>query len=156
MIYIKNNNLKEGVYILSRALYLIVEIIAKIHTYLISLNDNFEYKFTDKELHFLIIGLLGMIMICIIHPIFKWLVKHNKTLIISWFYVLTVIIGLTFAIEIGQKISKTGAMEFADIVFGVFGYLIMFIIFIIIKEIVNFIIKITKKIIEKEQMDIDD
>jgi len=91
-----------------------------------------------------------MFMICFIHPIFKWLVKHNKTLIISWFYVLTVIIGLTFAIEIGQKITKTGAMEFADIVFGIFGYLIMFTIFIIIKWIIKGIIKIIKKITKKE------
>lgn len=59
---------------MSRFLYAIVEIIAKIHNYLLKLNDSFEYNFSDKELHFLIIGALGMAMIFVVHPVFKWLV----------------------------------------------------------------------------------
>ena len=129
---------------MSKFLYKIVEIIAEIHSYLISLNDSFEYTFTDKELHFLIIGLLGMGMLFIVYPIFKALSK-NHVMIIAWIYVITVIIGLTFSIEIGQKITNTGHMEFADIVFGIFGFLVMFFIFCIIRAIFKFIIKLFKK-----------
>ena len=121
---------------MSRFLYWIVELIAKVHNYLISLNDNFEYTFTDKELHFFIIGFLGMGMLFIIYPIFKALSK-NHVMVIAWIYVMTVIVGLTFAIEIGQKITNTGSMEFADIVFGIFGFLIMFIIFSVFRFIFN-------------------
>ena len=46
-----------------RFLYWIVEQIAKVHTYLLSLNDSFEYVFSDKELHFIVIGIIGMLMI---------------------------------------------------------------------------------------------
>ena len=36
----------------------------------------------------------------------------------------TLIIVITFAIEIGQKVTNTGNMEFADIVFGVVGFIV--------------------------------
>ena len=110
-------------------LYLIVELIAKIHNKLLSSNDAFEYDFTDKELHFLVIGALGMIMIFVVYPVFKWLARNNHVMVISWIYVFTLIIVITFAIEIGQKVSNTGAMEFADIMFGLVGFLVMFAIF---------------------------
>ena len=110
-------------------LYLIVELIAKIHNKLLSLNDAFEYDFTDKELHFLVIGALGMVMIFVVYPVFKWLARNNHVMVISWIYVFTLIIVITFAIEIGQKVSNTGAMEFADIMFGLVGFLVMFAIF---------------------------
>ena len=89
---------------MSRFLYWIVERIAEVHSWLLKLNDAYEYNFSDKELHFLIIGALGMAMIFVIHPIFKWLVKHNHIMVISWFYVFTLIIVITFAIEIGQRV----------------------------------------------------
>lgn len=110
-------------------LYFIVELIAKIHNKLLSLNDAFEYDFTDKELHFLVIGALGMVMIFVVYPVFKWLARNNHVMVISWIYVFTLIIVITFAIEIGQKVSNTGAMEFADIMFGLVGFLVMFAIF---------------------------
>ena len=37
-------------------LYGIVELLAKIHSYLLRFNDAYEYNFSDKELHFLVIG----------------------------------------------------------------------------------------------------
>lgn len=41
--------------------------------------------------------------------------------LIAFIYVFTVIVVITFAIEIGQKISDSGTMDFADIVFGIAG-----------------------------------
>lgn len=114
---------------MTRLLYFIVEIIAKIHNYILRLNDAYEYDFSDKELHFLVIGLLGMGMIFVVYPVFKWLAKRGHIMTISWIYVFTLVIVITFAIEIGQKVSNTGNMEFADIMFGVVGFLTMFVIF---------------------------
>lgn len=116
-------------------LYWIVECIAKIHGYILRLNDAYEYNFTDKELHFLVIGLMGMGFIFIIYPIFKWLAKHDHVMVIAWIYVFTLIIVITFAIEIGQKVTNTGNMEFADIMMGVIGFVVMFFIFAIIREV---------------------
>ena len=127
-------------------LYAIVEYIAKAHNTILSLNDAYEYNLTDKQLHFLVIGIIGMLMVFVIHPVFTWFAKHNHILVITWIYVFTMIIVLTFAIEIGQKVSHTGAMDFADIVFGVLGFVLMFGIFAAIRMIILCIVKlITKK-----------
>jgi hypothetical protein len=123
-------------------LYGIVEWIAKVHTYLLGLNDAYEYNFTDKQLHFLVIGILGMLMIFVVHPIFHWLAKHNHVMVISWIYVFTMILVITFAIEIGQKITGTGTMEFADIVFGVVGFMAMFLVFALLRGIIHGIVSL--------------
>lgn len=125
-------------------LYLIVEFIAKIHNKILSINDSYENVLDDKQLHFIVIGIIGMLMLFIIYPLFKWLSK-NHVLVIVWIYVFTVIIVITFAIEIGQKVTGTGNMEFADIVSGLLGFMFMFIIFAVIRWLIHMIIDLFKK-----------
>ena len=120
-------------------LYWIVEWIAKIHIHILRLNEAYEYNFTDKELHFLVIGMMGMGFIFVVYPVFKWLAKHDHVMVIAWIYVLTLIIVITFAIEIGQKVTGTGNMEFADIVMGVFGFIVMFLVFSVVRGIYKLI-----------------
>ena len=132
-------------------LYKIVEWIAEIHSYLMRINDNYEYHFSDKELHFIVIGLLGMLFIFIVYPVFKWLAKHNHVMVIAWIYVFTLILVITFAIEIGQKVTNTGAMEFADIVFGIVGFIVMFFIFSVVREIYHLIGKLIKYLQQKNK-----
>ena len=132
-------------------LYWIVEWIAKIHSHILRLNDAYEYNFTDKELHFLVIGMMGMGFIFVVYPVFKWLAKHEHVMVIAWIYVLTLIIVITFAIEIGQKVTNTGNMEFADIMFGVIGFIVMFFIFCVIREIYKAICRLISGSLEKKQ-----
>lgn len=129
---------------MSRYLYRVVEWIAIIHNYILKINDRFEYNFSDKELHFLVIGALGMAMIFVIYPLFNWLAKKNRILMIAWVYVFTVILVITFAIEIGQKLTGTGSMEFADIVFGVVGFIFMFFLFVMLRLIIKLIRKLVR------------
>lgn len=121
-------------------LYAIVGFIAKIHSKLLQLNDAYEYNFSDKELHFIVIGVLGMGILFVVYPVFKWLAKKNFIMLISWIYAFTLIVVITFAIEIGQKITKTGLMEFSDIAFGCVGFLVMFIIFAFVRMIWHLLI----------------
>lgn len=136
---------------MGRFLYIVVEMIAKVHEYLISLNDNYEYAFSDKELHFIVIGILGMAMIFVVYPLFKALSKKH-IMVIAWIYVFTLIIVITFAIEIGQKITGTGSMEFADIAFGVVGFLAMFVVFIVIRGIYHLILQLITNSEKKKDM----
>lgn len=96
--------------------------VTRIHNYILTLNDSFEYSFSDKELHFLVIGAIGLALILLVYPVFKLLATHNRVLAISWIYVLTVLVVLTFAIEIGQSITGTGTMEFGDVAAGMGGF----------------------------------
>lgn len=63
-------------YTIHSIINLFIRITYKIHTYLLSLNDNIEQSLTDKQLHFLVIGILGVVMIVIIGPIFRYLAKN--------------------------------------------------------------------------------
>lgn len=130
---------------MEKLLYWVVGQVARVHNYLLQLNDAYEYNFSDKELHFLIIGAMGMVMIFVVHPIFKWLVKHGYIMMISWIYVFTLIIVITFAIEIGQRVTHTGVMEFNDIVFGVFGFISMFLLFSVVRGIYHLVLRLINR-----------
>ena len=132
-------------------LYAGVELIYRIHQKIMLLNNDYEANFTDKELHFLVIGLLGLGMIFVIYPLFKLLAKHNHEMVIAWIYVTTVIVVITFAIEIGQKITGTGNMEFADIMYGVVGFFAMFAAFCVLRGIYHGILRLIRYIKEKDK-----
>ena len=125
-------------------LYLGVGIVAQIHNKIMQWNNAFEVNFTDKEMNFLVIGLLGMAMIFVVYPLFKYLAKRNHEMVIAWIYVFTVIVVITFAIEIGQKITNTGNMEFADIMFGLVGFIAMFLVFLAVRGVYHLILKLIK------------
>ncbi len=126
-------------------LYLAVEWMARIHDKLLTLNDGLDIPLSDKQLHFLVIGLLGMGLFFVIHPIFKALIRHGHEIAVSWIYVFTLILVITFGIEIGQRLSRTGSMEFADMVFGVGGFLTMFAVFALLRAIVMGIAKLLRR-----------
>ena len=111
---------------LKKLLYLIVNWIAMIHDMISKMNNRFEGILSDKQLHFLVIGLLGMLLVLLIHPLFRFLVSRNRVMVITCLYVFTLILMITFAVEIGQLFTNTGSMEFADIVFGIGGFITMF------------------------------
>lgn len=62
---------------MTNLLYFLVEIITKVHNFILKINDSYEYTFTDKELHFLVIGFLGIALILLIYPLFKSLAKKR-------------------------------------------------------------------------------
>lgn len=122
-------------------LYLFVRLVSKAHDKIMQLNNAFEANLSDKDLHFLVIGLLGMGMIFLIYPLFAYLARKGHVMTISWIYVFTLIVVISFAIEIGQKVTGTGSMEFADIMYGLVGFLTMFGIFCLLRMLVRQILR---------------
>lgn len=114
------------------ALKLIANIMNYFHDYLVLLSRFLGLNLNDKQLHFLVIGLLGIVLFIIVHKLFKYLVRYSITTI-SFIYTFTVLVVLVFAIEIGQKITGGGKMEFQDIVEGLWGFLVAFVIYLGIK-----------------------
>ena len=100
-------------------------IMAQVHQSIMRLNDGFELSFGDKDLHFIVMALLAMALFFAVHAVFARLAKWSVTAI-SFIYVFTVMTVLGFAIEIGQKITGTGEMDFADVVAGLYGVLAFF------------------------------
>ena len=110
-------------------------VVAQIHESLMHLNDNFELYFGDKDMHFIVMAVLGMILFFMVHFVFKRLAKWSITAI-SFIYVFTVMTVLGFAIEIGQKITGTGDMDFRDVVVGLYGVLAFFAVYTVYRLIV--------------------
>lgn len=124
--------------------------VAGIHDQIMNINNSGGYYFDDKQLHFLVIGMLGMLMIFVTYPVFKLLAETGHTMVISWLYTFTLILGITFAIEIGQWFSGTGQMETEDIASGVAGFLVMFFIFAVIRAIFQAIVGLFRRDEKKE------
>ena len=107
--------------------------IANIHDLILHLNDRFAINLSDKDLHFLIFGALGLMLLALVYPMFRWLHRKNRVLTTAWVYAFTLIVILCFAIEFGQHISGTGAMELADVIAGVGGFLAATIALIVLR-----------------------
>lgn len=105
-------------------LYVMVDWVAKVHDGFLALSKSQGARFTDKQLHFIVIGVLGLFIYFVVHAVFKRLATKSVASI-SWIYTLTLIGVITFAIEIGQHVTNTGAMEAMDIVRGIEGVLVM-------------------------------
>ena len=110
-------------------------VVAQIHESLMHLNDNFELYFGDKDMHFIVMAVLGMILFFMVPFVFKRLAKWSITAI-SFIYVFTVMTVLGLAIEIGQKITGTGDMDFRDVVAGLYGVLAFFAVYTVYRLIV--------------------
>ena len=98
-------------------LYFVVDLVAKVHDYLLHINDSFELYFSDKQLHFLVMGAAGFFLFLVV----RWLFSKLRPNAVAWVYTLTVMGTLAFAIEIGQAITNTGNMEMADVAMGMWG-----------------------------------
>ena len=97
--------------------------IANVHDLILHLNDRFAINLSDKDLHFLIFGAFGLMLLTVVYPLFRYLHRKNRVLTTAWVYAFTLIVILCFAIEFGQHFSGTGAMELGDVIAGVGGFL---------------------------------
>ena len=117
-------------------------LMTQVHDTLMHLNDSFELALTDKTLHFIIMALLGMFLFFVVHFLFKRLARFSITAI-SFIYVFTVMTVLGFAIEIGQRITGTGSMDFADVVAGLYGVLAFFGVYTVWRLLVLIFFRLT-------------
>ncbi len=114
---------------MSSVLKFITSIMNYFHDKLVLLSRHLGLHLDDKQLHFLVIGLLGIVLFLFVHKLFKYLIRYSLTAI-SFMYTFTVLVVLVFAIELGQKLTGRGSMEFQDIVEGLWGFMIAFAIYL--------------------------
>jgi hypothetical protein len=120
------------------AIELIVEIVNIFHDIIMELTKALGLELTDKDLHFWVIGIIGIFTFGLTHIFIKFISKWSITAI-SFFYTFTILIVFVFAIEIQQKITGRGNMEFADAMVGLYGFILFFLVFLVIKFIFNII-----------------
>ena len=110
-------------------------LMAQVHSALMRINDGFELQLGDKDWHFIVMAVIGMLLFFMVHFVFKRLAAWSITAI-SFIYVFTVMTVFGFAIEIGQRITGTGEMDFADVVAGLYGVLAFFGVYSVYRFIV--------------------
>lgn len=122
----------------------VAEIMNTIHDVLV---DIFGVHMTDKELHFWVIGIIGMVSFFVVYVFFKFIDKLKWSVtIFSFIYTFTGMVVLVFAIEIQQAITNRGNMEFQDAVAGLWGFILLFIVYAVISLAIYGIGKLIQKL----------
>lgn len=115
-----------------------------LHDLLLAISKALGLGLSDKDLHFWVIGALGLFIFIFSDYIFRFLAKWSISAI-SFLFTLTFVTVFVFAVEIEQAITGRGNMEFADITMGLYGFLIFTAIYLIIKALLRFLQRKTKK-----------
>lgn len=113
---------------------LITEMVNQIHDVIMLMSENAGLNLSDKDLHLWVFGIIGITSFFVVHLVFKLLAQYSVTAI-SFIYTFTVMLVLVFAIEIQQKITGRGQMEFDDAVVSLWGFILFFAFFLVIKGI---------------------
>ena len=110
------------------------------------LNQIFGMSMSDKDLHFWVFGIMGIILFLVVYIIFKIIEKWKfSATILSFIFTFTMMTVLVFAIEIQQAITNRGNMEFADAAMGLWGFVVFFALYAIIVGIIYSIYSRAKK-----------
>ena len=125
--------------VFSKIISKIITVVTYLHTEILGLNDSYELYLSDKELHFYVVAIFGFILLVVLFPLFNFLVKRKKTLYITWIYVFTFLLAFTLLIEVGQKLSGTGDMDYMDTIAGLVGFLLVSLIVFILRWLFMFI-----------------
>ena len=125
--------------VFSKIISKIITVVTYLHTEILGLNYSYELYLSDKELHFYVVAIFGFILLVVLFPLFNFLVKRKKTLYITWIYVFTFLLAFTLLIEVGQKLSGTGDMDYMDTVAGLVGFLLVSLIVFILRWLFMFI-----------------
>ncbi|MEK4946942.1 hypothetical protein [Carnobacterium sp. FSL W8-0810] len=138
---------------------ILAAIVNEIHD---TLNQLFGMNMSDKDLHFWVMGIIGIIFFIGVYILFKIVGKWKfSTTILSFIYTFTMMTVLVFAIEIQQAITNRGNMEFADAAVGLWGFIVFFAVYVVVVGVIYTIYshirkkkikKVSKKSVEEQAL----
>ncbi|CEG29102.1 hypothetical protein [Bacillus sp. B-jedd] len=123
---------------------LLADIVNTLHDAINAFTQQAGWNMSDKDLHLWVFGIIGILTFFAVHLVFKVLAQYSLTAI-SFIYTFTVILVIVFAIEIQQKITGRGEMDFNDAIVSLWGFLLFFAIFLALKGIYLLIKKFLSK-----------
>lgn len=130
-------NIHEGKAEMTRILKFLVAMINKAHDLIVDSAHAMGLGLNDKQLHFWLMGFLGVGIFAVCDYLFRRLAKWSISAI-SFIYALTIMIVGVMAVEIEQKVTGAGSMEFDDVTAGLSGFLMLsaliFLIRVLLKE----------------------
>ncbi|MFG6147927.1 hypothetical protein [Halobacillus sp. B23F22_1] len=117
---------------MKEVILLLAEVVNLFHEVIWKISNELGLNLSDKELHFWVIGILGVVGLIFVDLLFHSLSKWSITAI-SFLFTFAMVLVFVFAVEIQQRITGAGNMEFADAAYSVLGFFAFCIIYLIIK-----------------------
>ncbi|MFZ0371244.1 MAG: hypothetical protein WAM07_16720 [Halobacillus sp.] len=111
---------------------ILAELVNIWHDVLLDLTRVLGWDLSDKDLHFWVIGILGIIALLFVDSIFHALSKLSISAI-SFLFTFSMVLVFVFAVEIQQKITGRGNMEFGDAAASIFGFLVFCGVYFVIR-----------------------
>ncbi|HWR60665.1 MAG TPA: hypothetical protein VN580_03590 [Clostridia bacterium] len=115
---------------MTRILKLLIAIINSLHDFIVDTAHTMGLGLTDKQLHFWLLGIAGVAIFIVCDFAFRKLAKWSISAI-SFIYTFTILVVGVLAIEIEQKVTNSGSMEFDDVVAGLSGFLALSALYIL-------------------------
>ena len=133
---------------------LLTAIVNEVHDVL---NQLFGMSMTDKDLHFWVMGIIGIMLFLAVYLVIKIIEKMKfSATILSFIFAFTGMTVLVFAIEIQQAITNRGNMEFADAAMGLWGFVVFFAIYAIVMGVLYSVYTRIKKRKKMTQVPIEE
>ncbi|MFC7062038.1 hypothetical protein [Halobacillus seohaensis] len=123
---------------MGEVILLLADVVNFFHELIWGISRGLGLNFTDKQLHFWVIGILGIIGLIFIDIIFHMLAKWSITSI-SFLFTFAMVLVFVFAVEIQQRITGAGNMEFADAAYSVLGFLAFCVVYLMVKGVTKWI-----------------
>ncbi|MEB2494322.1 hypothetical protein SOP93_24810 [Peribacillus frigoritolerans] len=120
---------------------ILAEIVNNLHDFILFfVSDTLNSNATDKDLHFWIMGIIGIIIFLFVLFLSNLISRMRFGItILSFLYTLTVMVVLVFAIEIQQALTSRGNMEFQDAAVGLWGFIVFFMVFAVLSSLFLFV-----------------
>ncbi|USK70629.1 hypothetical protein [Peribacillus asahii] len=116
---------------------MLVDIVNNLHDFIqIFVNHTLNLDLTDKDLHFWVMGVIGIMIFLFVLVVSRILAKMRFGItILSFLYTFTFMVVLVFAIEIQQALTNRGHMEFQDAIIGLLGFILFFLLFVAVSAV---------------------
>jgi hypothetical protein len=120
---------------------ILAEIVNNLHDFILFfVSDTLNSNATDKDLHFWIMGIIGIIIFLFVLFLSNLIARMRFGItILSFLYTFTVMVVLVFAIEIQQALTNRRNMEFQDAAIGLWGFIVFFMVFAVLSSIFLFV-----------------
>ena len=126
-----------------------VSIINRLHDILLLVVGKLGLRFNDKQLHFWVLGLIGIVLFVAVDVAFRRISKWSVSAL-SFIYTLTVLVVIALSMEIQQQITRRGALDFNDIIAGIWGFIVLLGLYVLVRMAIRFGSKLYQKMIDKK------
>jgi hypothetical protein len=124
-----------------------VSVVNQLRDFLLLAVRKLGLRLDDKQLHFWVLGLIGIALFVAVDAAFRWVSKWSVSAI-SFIYTMSMLVIVALAMEIQQQITRRGALDFNDILAGIWGFVTLFCLYLLVRMAVHGGLIVRKKMRE--------